>query len=89
MDEFVKQIEDEVDNIGKKTPTGFETDESKEQMSLLPSSGALIAEQLEIPAIQMEIDRAVWQVRRGIKASQGKDESGTVDATKEKPEQQR
>ena len=86
---FVKQIEGEIKNIGKDTQNGIEMEDPKEQMLLSPSGGALIAEDLEIPGIQMEIDRAVWQVERAIKAQQGMEGSDTAKITNEKSEQQR
>ena len=39
-----------------------------EHMLLSKSSGRIIAKRLEIPAVEVEIERAVWQVERAIKA---------------------
>lgn len=41
-----------------------------EQMILSPISGRIMADRLGIPAITVEIERAVWQVEREIQARQ-------------------
>ena len=87
MDKFVKQIDDEVENIKKDSRNGMKVKEPNEQMLLSSSSGALIAERLGIPGIQMEIDRAVWQVERAIKAQQDKEISNKEKTSHEKSEQ--
>ena len=46
-----------------KEETGFE----EEQMLLSKSSGKVLADWLEIPEIQVEVDRAIWQVERSIR----------------------
>lgn len=70
MDKTIKQIEDEVKRLGVNTPFSAESTATNEYMLLSRSSGAIIASHLEIPEIQMEIDRAVWQVERAISERQ-------------------
>lgn len=40
----------------------------KEQMILHKSDGKLIAAALDLPEVEIELDRAVWQVEQAIKA---------------------
>ena len=70
MDRSVKEIEDEIESIGTDIHTASGKDATEEHMILSQPSAALIAAQLEIPEIQMEIERAVWQVERNINAKQ-------------------
>ena len=44
--------------------------EDGEEMLITKSSGTVIAKWLDIPEIHTEIDRAVWQVERSIRARQ-------------------
>ena len=61
-----KELEDlNVESIGKATPSI-----DGEKMLLNKSSAQLIADQLEIPELAVEIKRAVWQVERSLKAKQ-------------------
>ena len=85
----MKQIEGEVKNIGVDTRIGIEVEAAKEKMLLSASSGSIIAESLEMPQIQAEIDRAVWQVERAIKAQEDKDKKEKTEAADQKPEQRR
>jgi hypothetical protein len=68
MDRELKQIKDELERIRVNTQIATEDTTTNEHMLLSRSSGAIIAAHLEIPEIQMEIDRAVWQVERAINA---------------------
>ncbi|TVY21681.1 Uncharacterized protein LARI1_G001143 [Lachnellula arida] len=46
----------------------------EEKMILHKSDGKRIAEALELPELDMELDRAVWQVERALKAEKEKEE---------------
>lgn len=76
IDHSIKQIEDELNDIGTDTQIGPIVEEPREKMLLSPASGAVIAERLKIPEAQMEIDRAVWQIERTITAQQEKGRKG-------------
>ena len=51
-----------------RTLSGSTGRENDEQMLLTHSSGKLIAQTLEIPELEVEIDRAVKQVERSLAA---------------------
>ena len=87
MDRDIKQIEEEVKNIRINTQLVPDNTATNEYMLLSPSSGAIIAAHLQIPEIQMEIDRAVWQVERAIKAQKDQKEVDKTTTLKEKAEQ--
>lgn len=54
-----------------------------EQMLLLKGDGALIAKCLEIPELGAEVERAVWQVQRSIKAqAEFKEEKAELDSVR-------
>ena len=92
MDASIKQIDEAVKRIALVTRVGLDLEKSKEQILLSASGGATIADQLKIPEIQMEIDRAVWQVKRAIKAQQEreiKERNERDDSTHEKSDQRR
>ena len=44
--------------------------EEKERMILHKSDGKLIAAALNLPDVELELDRAVWQVQRAIEADE-------------------
>ena len=63
------------------TATGAE----QEHMLLGKSSGKIIAEWLEAPALHAEIDRAVWQAERAIRASKElEEEKNELDSAAER-----
>lgn len=86
MDASIKQLDKELKQISQTSLISQEAGEPEEQMLMSASSGAVIAGQLRIPEIQMEIDRAVWQVDRAITAQQertGADEKEEKTASKQ------
>lgn len=92
MDRSLEQIDKEVKQIALDTPANPELEEHKEQMLMSASSGAVIAGQLGVPEIQMEIDRAVWQVERAIDAQEGRKAAEGNErqaSTQEHPERRR
>lgn len=59
-----------------------------ETMVLHKSDGKRIAEALEIPELDVELDRAVWQVEKALKAEQDmKDEKADLDKANAKPKE--
>lgn len=55
----------------------------EERMLLSKSSGKLLADYLEVPELAVEVERAVWQVERALKAQQeSKDQAEVEAATK-------
>lgn len=67
----LKEIDKEVENM--KTPSGSSSafDESGNlpaTMLLSPSDGRLIADCLEVPEIEQEVERAIHQVEGALKA---------------------
>lgn len=55
-------------------------------MILHKSSGKKIAEALNIPELDMELDRAVWQVEKALKAEK---EKSDLDSVNEKSEEKK
>lgn len=60
--------EDHKEESNEKARDKSSIEEEPERMILTNTSGKTIAEQLEVPALEVEIERAVWQVERDIKA---------------------
>ena len=50
--------------------------EPPEQMLLSKADGILIADCLQVPEIAPEVERAVWQIEREIRAREGEAEDG-------------
>jgi hypothetical protein len=59
---------------------------SEETMILRKSNGKRIAEALKIPELDMELDRAVWQVDKALRAEK---EKSDLDSTSTKPEEKK
>lgn len=88
----MKQIDEEVENVAFDTPIEQDIEEPKEQMLISASGGAAIARQLKIPEIQMELDRAVWQVERAISTErerEAKKDKERAKSTQDVSKQQR
>ena len=61
-----------------------------EQMLLSKADGILIADSLQIPELAPEVERAVWQVEREIKAqNELEDEKSKLESAKEDKEKSR
>ena len=67
----IKAIEKELDGL-RQRPRPFkpttETEQTPEQMLLLPKDGDLIARSVGIPELGPEVERAVKQVEKSIEA---------------------
>ena len=75
LDASLESLKMEVRRLEDKTEIDHSTEERPEQMILPRKSGKAIAEQLEVPALEVEIERAIWQVERAAKA-EGKTSEG-------------
>ncbi len=88
MERSVKGIEDDVKDIRLNPRKTAERAAPNECMLLSQSSAAMIAAQLEIPEIQKEIERAVWQVERNIKAQENLQGANENNSSQEKAQKQ-
>ena len=66
LDASLKQLQQELQDIRGEKERGDSPKEPLEQMILSKSSGKIIAEQLDVPALEAEIERAIWQVQRAV-----------------------
>lgn len=65
-----KEIQGLRDRRAKETSPGVASPQPSERMLLSGSDGTLISKCLDIPEIGPEVERAVWQVERSIKADE-------------------
>lgn len=72
MDKKLWDLNMEFDNVGSKSSIEAKTapQETEEKLLLSQSSRKLIADCLEVPELAVEIQRAVWQVERSLKAKE-------------------
>lgn len=56
----------------EKDPSRDTTTEPEEEMVLTPDSAGVIAKALEVPELEAELDRAIWQVEKSIKDNEEK-----------------
>ena len=87
LETSLKIIEGEVQNQDEEESNEKDGDDSaaedqSERMILSKASGKTIAEQLEVPALEVEIERAVWQVQRDIKAREERTEEKKEEEVK-------
>ncbi|KAL9126228.1 MAG: hypothetical protein Q9217_004688 [Psora testacea] len=68
LDTSLQQLQEEARSISRSGDSKYTEEDSPEQMLLSKSSGKIVAEQLNIPALALEMERAVWQIERSIKA---------------------
>ena len=66
LDASLKRLQQELQDIREKKQRDDTVDDPSEQMILSKTSGKIIAEQLEVPALEVEIERAIWQVERAL-----------------------
>lgn len=73
-------------SISSKTKSTDEADDPNEEIVLHKSDGGRIAEALKIPELDVELDRAVWQVEKALQAAKElKEEKRDMDAANSKP----
>ena len=63
----IQQLEKAIERRRNGAPDEAEPGGGEEQMILSKQSGKIIAEALDVPALEVEIERAIWQVKRAIK----------------------
>lgn len=68
MDMKMREFKVGVGDVGSSARQDRNPRQVEEKLLLSQSSGQLIAEYLEIPELAAEIQRAVWQVERSLKA---------------------
>ena len=91
MDASIKELDKEVDNFQSGSSSKSAPAETEEKMLLSGSSGKLFAEYLEVSELAVEVERAVWQVERALKAQQerGVEKAELDDATRKQSEPER
>jgi len=65
-----KEIQGLRDRLAKATSPDDASPQSPERMLLSASDGSLISKCLDIPEIGPDVERAVWQVERSIRADE-------------------
>lgn len=86
MDKTLGELGMDLDSIRSKTSSQPALDINEEILLLGETSGDLIADHLEVPELAVEINRAVWQVGRSLKAKQElKEEQKEIGAATKTP----
>lgn len=70
MDMTIQELNNEMDSICSGSSVESAPDTKEERMLLSASSGQLFAKYLDVPELAVEVERAVWQVERALKAQQ-------------------
>ena len=84
LDSSIRKLQEQRARIRDKTPEPDEPPGS-EDILLAKKSGKIIADALEVPALEEEIERAIWQVKRSLRSKQEyKEEKKELDAANEK-----
>ena len=88
MDTSIKELDREMDSIRSGSNVKSAPTENQERMLLSNSSGQLFAEYLEVPELAVEVERAVWQVEKALKAQQelGEEKEELDAATRKRSE---
>ena len=68
MDMKMRELNVGVENVGSNARQDHSPREVEEELLLSHGSGQLIADYVGIPELEAEIQRAVWQVERSLKA---------------------
>ncbi|KUJ16832.1 uncharacterized protein LY89DRAFT_782092 [Mollisia scopiformis] len=92
LDELYASGKLRFDDTSKMTPekSPEDTEDPIEEMVLHKSDGTRIAEALKIPELDIELDRAVWQVEKAIQAAKElKEEKKDMDAATSKPREKK
>ena len=69
----IHQLEKVMERRRNGAPAEVEPAVEDEQMILAKGSGKTIAEALDVPGLDVEIERALWQVKRAIKSRRESD----------------
>lgn len=70
MDTSIEELDKEMDSIRSGSSVKSVPDEKEERMLLSKSSGQLLARYIDVPELAVEVERAVWQVEKDLKAQQ-------------------
>ena len=85
MDTSMKALNKEMDSIRSGSSVKSVPDVVEETMLLSGSSGQLLAEKLRVPELATEVERAVWQVEKALRAQQElRTEKAELDAATRK-----
>ena len=90
MKEDLRGVRTELSEIAseKSNKPVSKAPKDEEKMLLSESSGQLIADYLEVPELAVEIQRAVWQVDRALKAKQEyQEEKKELGSATKKPDE--
>ena len=81
MDTSMEELDKEMNSIRSGSSVKSVLDENQERMLLSKSSGQLFADYLDVPELAVEVERAVWQVEKDLKAQQNlREEKAELDA---------
>ena len=64
----IQQLKKAIERQRNGAPDEVEPGGGEEQIILSKQSGKIIAETLDVPALEVEIERAIWQVKRAVKS---------------------
>lgn len=77
MDKSIKELDREMDSFRSGSSVKSTPNDTEERMLLSESSGQLFVEYLEVPELAVEVERAVWQVEKALRAQQDRREEKT------------
>ena len=85
MDTAIKGLDKEVDSFQSGSSVKSTLNETEERILLSKHSGQLFAEYTEVSELAVEVERAVWQVEKDLKAQQDrKEERAELDTATRK-----
>ena len=86
MDTSIEELDREMESIRSGSSVKSIPDGTEEKMLLSKSSGQIFAEYLHVPELAVEVERAVWQVEKALKARQElrEEKAELLDATTRK-----
>ena len=81
IDTSIEKLDKEIDSFRPGSSVKSVPDEEEERMLLSKSSGQLLAGYIGVPELAVEVERAVWQVEKTLKARQElREEKAKLDA---------
>ena len=85
LDMTMGELDKEMGSIRSGSSIDSVPDNQKERMLLSKSSGQLLAGHLDVPELAIEVERAVWQVEKALKAqNELREEKAELDAATRK-----
>lgn len=88
MDKTLADLDQGTKSIGTETVDHPTADAKEETMLLDEGSGKVIADHLDVPELAVEIKRAVWQVKKSLRAKRElREEKEELQAATKKPNQ--